>query len=498
VTSIGDEAFCYCKKLNTVTIPESVTSIGESAFSSCNGLTSINIPDGVTSIGIKAFYDCSSLKLITIPEGVTNIGDEAFYRCSSLISITLPESVTSIARGTFSDCSSLKFITIPKSVTSIGESAFFKCNRLAEINIPEGVISIGNSAFHSCSSLKSINIPEGVTCINISVFSDCNSLIDINIPESVTSIREYAFKGCSSLTAITCEAVIPPAIGSTNTFYNVNKSIPVYVPAGSIAAYQSAEYWNDFERFEAIKTSVSNITLNQSSITLTEGASITLTAIVTPEDADDTSVTWSSSNEDVVMVSSKGKVVALAAGTATITATANDGSGVSASCEIIVKAPLLGKCATPTINYIGGEFVLTCSTEGAEIKTIVVTENDNEFVGEKFDFLPTHTFTAYATKENYEDSDVATLTICWIPCSEKHESEETSILTIPSKPVLISARDGVLTLSGLAEGTEVTLYTTDGVMVAHQQSCAGEAKFTVDTNQVYLVHIGDKVVKIGM
>ena len=64
--------------------------------------------------------------------------------------------------------------------------------------------------------------------------------------------------------------------------------------------------------------------------------------------------------------------------------------------------------------------MLTCSTEGAEIKTIVVTENDNEFVGEKFDFLPTHTFTAYATKENYEDSDVATLTICWIPCSEKH------------------------------------------------------------------------------
>ena len=64
--------------------------------------------------------------------------------------------------------------------------------------------------------------------------------------------------------------------------------------------------------------------------------------------------------------------------------------------------------------------------------------------------------------------------------------------------MLISARDGVLTLSGLAEGTEVTLYTTDGAMVAHQQSSAGEATFTVDTNQVYLVHIGDKVVKIGM
>jgi hypothetical protein len=64
--------------------------------------------------------------------------------------------------------------------------------------------------------------------------------------------------------------------------------------------------------------------------------------------------------------------------------------------------------------------------------------------------------------------------------------------------VLINARDGVLTLCGLEESTVVTLYTTDGTLVAQQQSSAGEAKFTVATNQVYLVHIGDKVVKIGM
>ena len=64
--------------------------------------------------------------------------------------------------------------------------------------------------------------------------------------------------------------------------------------------------------------------------------------------------------------------------------------------------------------------------------------------------------------------------------------------------MLIQCQGGTITLSGLAEGTEVTLYTTDGTMVAHQQSSAGEATFTVDTNQVYLIHIGDKVVKIGM
>ncbi len=536
VTSIGEGAFYNCKSLTAINIPASVTSIGAEAFAGCNNLTDINIPKGVTSIGNGAFRSCSSLTAITIPEGVTSIGDEAFRGCSSLTAITIPEGVTSIGDNVFTGCSSLKSITIPEGVTSIGYQAFAWCSSLTDITIPESVTSIGAQAFEAqafegCSSLTAIVvaegnkvydsrggcnaiietnsntliqgcsatiIPESVTSIGDYAFYGCSSLTAITIPDGVTSIGNDAFYDCKNLTAITCEATTPPTIGNYYTFLQVDKSIPIYVPAGSVKAYKAAEGWSEFSNIERMAVSITHITLSQSSVTLIEGETITLTATVTPDDATDSSVTWSSSAPSVATVDNTGKVTAIAPGSVTITATANDGSGVSASCEIIVKAALLGKCATPIINHIDGEIILTCSTEGAEIRTTVTTENDNEYIGTKFEYIPTHTFTAYATKENYEDSDVATLTICWIPCSEKHESEETSILTIPSKPVLISARDGVLTLSGLAEGTEVTLYTTDGAMVAHQQSSAGEAKFTVDTNQVYLVHIGDKVVKIGM
>ncbi|MCD7796176.1 MAG: leucine-rich repeat domain-containing protein [Clostridiales bacterium] len=63
VTSIGNYAFCYCKSLTSVTIPDSVTSIGEFVFCSCTSLISVIIPNGVTSISHGAFYECTSLRL---------------------------------------------------------------------------------------------------------------------------------------------------------------------------------------------------------------------------------------------------------------------------------------------------------------------------------------------------------------------------------------------------------------------------------------------------
>ena len=82
--------------------------------------------------------------------------------------------------------------------------------------------------------------------------------------------------------------------------------------------------------------SVSQITLNKTSTSISVGNSETLTATVAPENAANKALKWASSDEDVATVAPDGTVTAVKVGTATITATATDGSGKSAGCTVTV------------------------------------------------------------------------------------------------------------------------------------------------------------------
>ena len=90
---------------------------------------------------------------------------------------------------------------------------------------------------------------------------------------------------------------------------------------------------------------VTGVSLDESSITLDVGGNQTLTATVTPEDATNKKVRWSSDNEAVATVSEDGVVTAVAGGTAVITATTHDGL-FTATCTVTVNAP----DAAPTIT----------------------------------------------------------------------------------------------------------------------------------------------------
>ena len=94
---------------------------------------------------------------------------------------------------------------------------------------------------------------------------------------------------------------------------------------------------------------VTGITLNKTTASVVKGKTVALTATVTPDTATDKTIKWATSNKNVATVSTDGVVTAVAAGTAIITATAADGSGVKATCKITVTNPVI-KVTKVTLN----------------------------------------------------------------------------------------------------------------------------------------------------
>lgn len=106
--------------------------------------------------------------------------------------------------------------------------------------------------------------------------------------------------------------------------------------------------------------SVDSVSLDQETLTLTEGDTATLTATVSPEDATNKNVTWTSDNEEVAKVEN-GTVTAVAVGTANITVTTEDG-GHTATCAVTVNAK------QPEVPEVKTGYTVSLPTDKATIQ----------------------------------------------------------------------------------------------------------------------------------
>ena len=129
-----------------------------------------------------------------------------------------------------------------------------------------------------------------------------------------------------------------------------------------------------------VKQPVTAVRLSSSSLSLKQGKSHTLTAAVSPADADNKKIKWVSSNTDVATVDSKGRVTAVGAGTATITAKTKDGSGLKAKCKVTVTSVKMklsqasltieaGESATLKAKKTGG-MAVTWGTSNRSVATV--------------------------------------------------------------------------------------------------------------------------------
>ena len=283
VTTIGESAFADCSSLNSInvasgnthyssidgvlynyvqdtliecpgartslTIPNSVTSIGNNAFLYCRGLTSITIPNSVTSIGNDAFYYCRGLTSITIPNSVTSIGNNAFSYCRGLTSVKCLASIPpSIGNNSFQNISDTCTLTVPcsslEAYTASDWNTYF-ATRIIEEPLFELSVSANDEAYGgveiespSCAVRTLTATPnEGY---EFTAWSDGNT----ENPRTVTVMSDTAF------TAIFAEAEITPTI--TVTVNDATMGSASYTLDGNTAvltatANEGYEFtgWND-------------------------------------------------------------------------------------------------------------------------------------------------------------------------------------------------------------------------------------------------------------
>lgn len=296
VTEIKSYAFKGCVNLKVVIIPNSVTSIGDYTFYGCTGLSNITIPNSVGTIGNCAFSGCTSLTEMIIPNSVTTIHSLAFENCSRLTEITIPNSVNEISEGVFNGCTNLRRLIVedgaeelqwdcyytfaygrPFSGTSletlylgrnlvsdVDDSPFSSIESLKDVTIGNSVERISNYAFYGCTGLTEITIPNSVTEIGYNSFYGCTNLTKITISNSVTEIGYRTFAGCGNLKTIYSLNLQPPTYdiffepAFEQTCYS---SAVLYVPIGSLNAYQTTIPWSNFgniQEFDPV-TGIDNV-----------------------------------------------------------------------------------------------------------------------------------------------------------------------------------------------------------------------------------------------
>ena len=545
VTSIGGSAFAYCSGLTSLTIPNSVTSIGGSAFAYCSGLTSVTIPNSVTSIGGSAFAHCSGLTSITIgsglssiisygglfsscdrltaivvdsenkkydsrnncnaiietssnqlivgcqntiiPNSVTSIGGSAFAHCSGLTSITIPNSVTSIENNAFAYCSGLTSISIPNSVTSIGFEAFENCTSLTSITIPNSVTRIRSYAFAGCTGLTSISIPNSVTSIENNVFQDCSGLTSITIPNSVTSIDNCAFYGCKSLTSVT----IPNSVTSIGyqTFYSCTSLTSITFPNN----VTTISYYSFYEC-----KSLTTVIIGNGIKKIGEAAFGACSKI-----ADVTCYAEAIPNTNTyidVFKDSNIKSAILHVPSASVNAykAAYPWKNFKSIVAIDGDTPTTPKCEKPTISYENGQLKFTSATDGVEFVSEITDSDIKKNYEATVSLTATYNISVYATKSGYDNSDVATATLCWIDASPKTEGITNGVAQIAARPVLVKTDNGFITVEGVDDRTNISICTTDGKQVgsAISQNNIATIATSIQPGAIAIVKVGDKAVKV--
>ena len=395
LTKIESYGFYGCTSLKKITLPDSINSIENNIFQNCTSLIEVHLSNILKEIPVSSFEGCKKLTTINFPSTLTTIGDSAFYGCESLPEAILPSGVEKIESNVFKNCKSLKKAVVPDTVSSIGSSAFYGCEALTDITLGSKLKKIANQTFYGCAALPSIVIPYNVSAIGDSAFVNCTKLTQITVPRNTTSIESNAFSyprkmtmygpsGCYAQTYANGKGIkyVAQDIHATSIRLDITNKTAEYYDEFQLTAtiapqnFTDAVTWTSSNEDVAtvsdtgyvevcgVGTAVITVTagnvkaactvtvpqlidwieFDEDEIELKSGETYQLRPDISPSNATNKKLKYTSSDTKVAEVSASGLVTAKSEGEARIRAAATDGSDEYAVCYVTVtgKAKVTG------------------------------------------------------------------------------------------------------------------------------------------------------------
>ena len=274
-----------------------------------------------------------------------------------------PVSGISLNKSTLTMCENENY-TLTATITpsnATNKDVGWSSSNTSVATVSNGVITALNVG---TTTITATTVDGGMT-------ASCN----ITVLAKVTSVSldKYEATLCENETITLTATISPNHASNKNVTWNSSNTSVASVSNGVVTALKAGTTSITVKTEDGGKTAtcyvtviakVSNISLNKTSASLTEGDTLTLTATITPSNATNKNVTWKSSNTSVAKVSN-GVVTALKAGSTTITVTTEDGAK-TATCQVTVNAKVypvtsvsLSKSSTTLTE--GGTITLTAT-----------------------------------------------------------------------------------------------------------------------------------------
>ena len=376
VRNIYDSVFEECDSIENIVLPDSLKRITDRAFYSCDELKYISFGAGIKEIPPYCFYECRKLNSVILPLQITKISEFAFGNCTGLTDMVINRNVTSIADNfayykkltihgvvgtyaeTFANNNSIPFAALSNPATGI------------KLSSNELKLSIGDTEQLTASIIPSDSMDEltwtstdddvvtvdadgnieAIASGNASIIAMAGNVIEICKIEVYKAVTEVYlnydnYEGTVGDTFDLIATVYPEdATTKTVKWTSSNSDVASVDENGTVKlnGFGTADITVTTDDMNKSSTctvtvkavGVTGVTLSDKKIEIDSGAKYTLVATVSPDNAENKDVTWTSSNPGIATVDG-GVVTGVSEGTTIIIVKTVDGSK-TASCTVKV------------------------------------------------------------------------------------------------------------------------------------------------------------------